>query len=389
MGMVRLKVAVGGAAFVLAVLAFAALAGDVRGQQSLGGFRTELAQSSDKISSLESKLSSDKGQLNTVIRRLGEIKTAEAQIKQEQTALLNKERATRATVHDVRNKMLSIKYKIHNVKAVAFSDAMFGLSDKTSKKAKAHSNLARKAKAIEDEREADVADEEKPKAVAKKVAVEVSHLLHDTQEATGHAAVVPAKKSMPDTQRAAIIAEGLHKAQAQMEALRKQSKARAAAAVQKKALALEKERDASEREKRREIKAARKRAEKAAHKRAEEAAAVSAKREVSRMQAEVLRKRVTAMATVPVSPHVVGHPLEMRVAPTMRQAPQRAVAHKPLTLTQAAEAASHNAAKAQQMAFMRSPQFWASQHAIHTTKRYGMMPGLPLLAPLDSAAADP
>jgi len=107
------------------------------------------------------------------------------------------------------------------------------------------------------------------------------------------------------------------------------------------------------------------------------------KKDVSRMQAEVLRKRVSALAT----PSAVGHPLEMRMAPT--HMPQKyAAPHTPLTLGEAAELASRNAQTAQQMAFMRSPQFWRNQQAIHTTKRFGMMPALPLLNALDPSAAD-
>ena len=83
---------------------------------------------------------------------------------------------------------------------------------------------------------------------------------------------------------------------------------------------------------------------------------------------------------------ITGPPLHAPVTPPRVE--RSAVQHKPLTLEEAAEEASHNAAVAQKLAYMRSPQYWQSQQATHTTKRYGMMPGLPLLAPLDPAAAD-
>jgi len=70
------------------------------------------------------------------------------------------------------------------------------------------------------------------------------------------------------------------------------------------------------------------------------------------------------------------------------QRSERAVQHKPLSLSQAADMAAKQAQKAQAMAFMRSPQYWASQQATHETKRFGSMPRLPLLSPLNPAAAD-
>jgi len=387
---VRIKVMLGGAAVVLAVVAFAALAGHEGDQQSLRGFATELEQSSDKLTSFENKLAKDRGQLDTVISRLGEIKTAESQIRHQQAALLQKEQATRATVHEARNKVVSLKYKIHNMKTVAFSDEMFGLSTKTGKQAQAHANLEHKAQGLEKNRVQEVVQ-----ATEHTLVKGVSHVLPKVATVTvhhGHSA-----------NNAEIIATGLRQAKEQMEQVRRQAtahadaaKIRAAAALQRKALALEAEHDATAAEKKRKADAeqhwnekavAKKVAANAASARKIEAPymvrAPTSKNDVSRMQAEVLHKR--AVARTP--PSVVGHPLEMRVAPT-HMPHKYASPHKPLTLGQAADLASRNAQTAQQMAFMRSPQFWHNQQAIHTTKRFGMMPALPLLNALDSSAAD-
>ena len=413
---IRTKVMVGGAAFVLAVVVFVALAGLGGIEHSIrGGGPAELEQTSNKLHSFETKLSNDKSQLDTVIHRLGEIRTAEAKIKQEQAALLEKERATRAKVHEKRNKVVSLKYKIHNMKAVAFSNAMFGLSDhKSGKKAKAHANLERKAHDLEEGREANVRKEEHEVA-ARNVAlknkdVEGSHVLHKDavfapqRPAVMHSTGTEVAQGAPRTKNAAIIAEGLRKAKAQIESVRRHDKAGAAARLREKAMKLEKERDASEKMKMREVAAARKHADEiAARKQMAEKAAVhrdaDAKRMmrdrpqevkvkdlVSRMQARVLRKRVAALATH--EPRVIGRNLEMHVTVTHMPSAQ-AAPHKPLTLEEAAEEAAKNAAVAQKLAFMRSPQYWATQHVARTTKRYGLMPGLPLLAPLNPAAADP
>jgi hypothetical protein len=393
--MARMKVVVGAAAFVLAVVAFAALAGDVKGQPSSRGFTTEL-QSSDKLRTFEQKLANDKAKFDSVSHRLDEIKKAEDKIKHEQAALLKKEAAAREIVHTVRNRVVAEKYKIHNMKAVAFSNAMFGLSTKSNKKAQAHAKLEHKARALEDEREKEL---EKDNAVQPERRGQSGR----TQESD-----------------AQIIAEGLKKAKAQMDALRKQAKTRAAAALKKKSQ-LEKEREASQTVdltkmiEQKELKQAKARASAALRMKAlqlekereasqtvdltkmieeKEREAVEKRRQaaltrqlVSRMQAEVLRKRVVAMAAT--TPKAIRR---MNMAPMAKRihTPQaeRGTPQMPLTLEQKAEFASENAMKAQKMAFMRSPQFWATQQAPRTMKTYGLMPSLPLLSPLDPAAAD-
>ena len=98
------------------------------------------------------------------------------------------------------------------------------------------------------------------------------------------------------------------------------------------------------------------------------------------MQAEVLRRRVATIATPKPA---------ARVLSAHRDTPsERAMQHRPLSLSEAADLAAKRAQQAQQMAFMRSPQYWASQQVPHTTKIFGNMPALPLLAPLDPAVAD-
>jgi hypothetical protein len=398
--MVRMKVVVGAAAFVLAVVAFAALAGDVEGQPSSRGFTTEL-ESSDKLRTFEQKLANDKAKFDSVSHRLDEIKKAEDKIKHEQSALLKKEAAAREIVHTVRNRVVAEKYKIHNMKAVAFSNAMFGLSTKSNKKAQAHAKLEHKARALEDEREKELEKEELEKEDA--VQPERRGQSGRTQESD-----------------AQIIAQGLKKAKAQMDALRKQAKARAAAALKKKSQ-LEKEREASQTVdltkmiEQKELKQAKARASAALQMKAlqlekereasqtvdltkmieeKEREAVEKRRQaaltrqlVSRMQAEVLRKRVVAMAAT--TPKTIRR---MNMAPMAKrihtQQAKRGTPQMPPTLEQKAEFASENAMKAQKMAFMRSPQFWATQQAPRTMKTYGLMPSLPLLSPLDPAAAD-
>ena len=393
--MVRMKVVVGAAAFVLAVVAFAALAGDVEGQPSSRGFTTEL-ESSDKLRTFEQKLANDKAKFDSVSHRLDEIKKAEDKIKHEQSALLKKEAAAREIVHTVRNRVVAEKYKIHNMKAGAFSNAMFGLSTKSNKKAQAHAKLEHKARALEDEREKEL---EKDNAVQPERRGQSGR----TQESD-----------------AQIIAQGLKKAKAQMDALRKQAKARAAAALKKKSQ-LEKEREASQTVdltkmiEQKELKQAKARASAALQMKAlqlekereasqtvdltkmieeKEREAVEKRRQaaltrqlVSRMQAEVLRKRVVAMAAT--TPKTIRR---MNMAPMAKrihtQQAKRGTPQMPPTLEQKAEFASENAMKAQKMAFMRSPQFWATQQAPRTMKTYGLMPSLPLLSPLDPAAAD-
>jgi hypothetical protein len=388
---VRAQAVAGGAAFVLAVVAFAALANATGGHLAQGGLRSELEQTSSTLDSFEHKLTSDKSRLSTVIHRLGEIKSAEAQIRQEQAELLAKEQSTRASVHEARNKMVSLKYKIHNMKAVAFSNAMFGLSGKEGQKAKAQAHLERKAQHLEAEREDEVREEEHTSA-PRRVKAEVSHVLRvDADHVAQHPALHRAAQSLSSHARASsasIIAAGLRKTKAQADLMRSQARAHAAARLQQKARMLEREREASEKRKQQmEANAiARQAAEYETKARKANAAAATAK-DVSRMQAAVLRKRVATFEP-PTS--------EARAATAHRDthpahAPQRserAVQHKPLSLSQAADMAAKQAQKAQAMAFMRSPQYWASQQATHETKRFGSMPRLPLLSPLNPAAAD-
>jgi len=406
------------------VVAFAALAGDAGARgPSMGPLELE---QSHKLQTFENKLAHDKGQLDTVIHRLNEIKSAEAKIKQEQANLLTKEKATRATVHDTRDKMVSLKYKIHNMKAVAFSDAMFGLSTHDGKKAKAHASLERKARSLEKKRKDEVAEETdkaEPKAepaqAAAPVRVHSAHTPiahgdcfsavpgwcaeHGAKEAPTKPADAPAL--MTSANRAEIIDRGLKKTKIQLEERRKQAKVRAAANLALKKHKLQVEQVNVAREKHDSDRA---RALEAAHQqfKADEIHSAVQRagmaegtpvlrphvvrlanldKDVSSMQVQVLRKRVAAMATH--RPQVIGQPLHMPVSPTHMQH-NAAAPHKPLTLVQAAEEASQNAAVAQNLAYMRSPQYWQSQTAMHTTKRYGMMPGLPLLAPLDPAASD-
>ena len=421
-GGLRGRAALAGSACLLAVVAFAALAGDAGARgHSTGPLELEQAH---KLQTFENKLAHDKGQLDTVIHRLGEIKSAEAKIKHEQANLLRKEKETRATVHSTRDKMVSLKYKIHDMKTVAFSDAMFGLSTHRDKKAKAHASLERKARSLEKKREHEVAEETdtpKPKARPAQAVAPVLPRVHSAHTTAAHgdcfsavpgwcaehgakeaAATKPAGTPavMTSAKRAEIIARGLKKTKIQLEEHRKQAKIRAAAnlALKKRKLQVEQgnvvfgKHDGE-----------RARALEAAHQqfKADEVQSAGMAegnpvlrphvvhlanlvKDVSSMQARVLRKRVAAMAH---GPRIIGQPLHMSVTPTHMQR-KAAAPHKPLTLVEAAKEASHNAAVAQNLAYMRSPQYWQSQTATHTTKRYGMMPGLPLLAPLDPAAAD-
>ena len=429
--MLRTKAVLAGSLFLLAVVSFAALAGSGAEGGATGVTPLELEQKSvKKLMTFENKLQHDKGQLDTVIHRLGEIKAAESKIKQEQATLLQKEAATRATVHDTRNKMVSLKYKIHNMKAVAFSDAMFGLSSQRSKKEKAHASLERKARVLERERTREVQEDvnQVPHEAKKVLAADIPRPPAAPVLQSAHSARAPAVQgdcfsAVPgwcaehgakeatvvkpahapalssSTERAAIIARGLKRAKEQAEALRNRAKARAATNLALKKRKLEMEQRTTE--KARELAVAHQQFaadedKNSARTGAAERQVVAephvvhlpdfAHKDVSSMQAQVLRKRVAAFAPHQ-RPAVIGQPLHMPEAPGQFQQ-HNAVPHKPLTLEEAAEAASHNAAVAQKLAYMRSPQYWQSRQATHTTKRYGMMPGLPLLAPLDPAAAD-
>jgi hypothetical protein len=387
---VRAQAVAGGAAFVLAVVAFTALANGAGEARSRGGLSSQLAQTTSKLGSFERKLNSDKSRLQTVIHRLGQIKSAEAQIKQEQAELLAKERKTRDDMHEARNKVVSLKYKIHNMKAVAFSNAMFGLSGKSEQQARARTRLERKARRLEGQREQEVRDEDRQTG-PRNVKREVSHVLRvDAGHAAQHPALRRAAQSLHTrsgtraSNAAGVIAAGLKKTLEQANNLRNEARSRAAARLQQKAQTLEKERDAREKQrKQREAEAiAREAAEMEAKARRVNAAKAAAKerRDVSRMQAEVLRRRVATIATPKPAARV---PSAHRDTPS-----ERAAQHRPLSLSEAADLAAKRAQQAQQMAFMRSPQYWSSQQVPHTTKIFGNMPALPLLAPLDPAVAD-
>jgi hypothetical protein len=385
----RAQAVAGGAAFVLAVVAFTALANGAGEARSRGGLSSELAQTSSKLGSFERKLNSDKSRLQTVIHRLGQIRSAEAQIKQEQAELLAKERKTRDDMHEARNKVVSLKYKIHNMKAVAFSNAMFGLSGKSEQHARARARLERKAQRLEGQREQEVHNQNH-QPVPRYVKREVSHVLRvDAGHAAQHPALRRAAQSLHTrsgtrVSNASIIAAGLKKTLEQADKLRNEARSRAAARLQQKAQTLEKERDAREKQKKqREAEAiAREAAEMEAKARRVNAAKAAAteRRDVSRMQAEVLRRRVATIATPKPAARV---PSAHRDMPS-----DRAVQHRPLSLSEAADLAAKRAQQAQKMAFMRSPQYWASQQVPRTTKIFGNMPALPLLAPLDPAVAD-
>ena len=385
--MVRVKLVAGGVALMLAAIAFAALAGEQGSPHSLVLFRTALAQSSDKLSSLESKLKGDQGRLGKVIHRLGEIKDAEAQIKKDQSKLLAQERATRASMHTTRNRMVALKYKIHNIKAVDFSNSMFGLSADDSKKAKAHASLQRKAKELEDgQKTAGAPNVQKaPNMAAKKVSGtaqfekiinEVKAELKDASAKHAVHAAAPKPKHIKQTsvthtqasKNAAIIAEGIRRAKVEMETMRQKAKAKAHLALQRKAATQEVAASGFDRGKPAVARASTRRVE------------ARESRVVSRMQAQVLRKRMADLTQNEPVPAQAARPLAYKPAPS----PQR-----PHTLENAADMAAAQAEMAQRMAYMRSPQYWASkQPSQKMMKRYGMMPGLPLLAPLDPAAAD-
>ena len=370
----------GSVALVLAITAFAQTQTGGSGPRGRGA-QVELAQAASQLLSFESKLNHDKGRLNTVIHRLGEIKTAEAQIRKEQAALLAKERATRATVHRARNKVVALKYKIHNIKQDAFSNALFdGPKAAEAKKAQAHDNLRRKARELKTQR-----------AQFETIVGKVQRELRDAstrpaaQEATAlHTAQATNK----------IVAGGLTQTQKQISAMRQQAaaKARAAAALQKKKdadmqKALELEREQKVARERPIVQQIVRRAEgKHAH-----------AGQVAQMQAQVLRKRMTSFTR---PKHASGSWMLGRVALT-RAAKQTGrlsdaysgkasavQAKNPVTLEEASALASKRAVLAQRQAYMRSPQYWQSQQAATTMKRFGMMPGLPLLKPLDRAAAD-
>lgn len=378
----RAALLAGSVALVLAITAFAQTQTGPGGPRGRGA-QVELAQAASQLLSFESKLNHDKGRLNTVIHRLGEIKTAEAQIRKEQAALLAKERATRATVHRARNKVVSLKYKIHNIKQDAFSNALFdGPKAAEAKKAQAHDNLRRKARELKTQR-----------AQFETIVGKVQRELHDASTRPA-AQVATALHTAQATKNAGIVAGGLRQTQKQISAMQQQAaaKARAAAALQKKKdadmqKALELEREQKVARERPIVQQVVRRAEgKHAH-----------AGHVAQMQAQVLRKRMTSFTR---PKNAAGSWMQGRVAltPAAKQTRRLSDAYSgkasevqaknPVTLEEASALASKRAVLAQRQAYMRSPQYWQSQQAATTMKRFGMMPGLPLLRPLDRAAAD-
>ncbi|EKX44288.1 hypothetical protein GUITHDRAFT_109744 [Guillardia theta CCMP2712] len=327
---------------LLAVSLIVVFVADSMYEHAEGGPVSQLQKSSTEILSLESKLKLQTDKLNQVVKNYDSIKAQEKKLQVEEAKLRTEASSIRSLVHEARNSAIKTKYEIHNLKAADFSKAMF----ESHRKEKARKNIAKKARMHAPVNEA---PHPPPPAARHPTAAQAVH---------GKAPVTPLVKAQVVAPPMPVYAAKPLIEQAPKVVSRPALPPRAVSPV---------------------------------YVRSVPEHAIRA--QVAQQQLPIARQVRAAAVMFPQyemnGENSIWKPLRMPVVITNQ--PSDAY-RPPQSLDQATDSAEQNAVRAQQLAFLRSPQY---ERRMKETQRRQMeatnspFPLLPRLRPLGPEAADP